>query len=109
MIKKFLNEKNEKLNNKDYITIFIILLIYGILSFVNLGSYENPQSFYSFKNGDVIIRCVLDRIYYKELNNGDIEYYVEVNGEEKTLNQYLIDESITVVTIPQQFLRRKSD
>ena len=36
-IKTFLNESNSKLNKKDYILLGIILITYGIISFINLG------------------------------------------------------------------------
>ena len=90
MIKKFLNEKNEKLNIKDYITIFIILLIYGILSFVNLGSYENPQSFYSFKNGDVIIfelekyDDINHMMIFNGHNNSKYQVYTSMDNKDYT-------------------------
>ena len=37
-INKLLNEENSKLNIKDYILLGIILFIYSIISFINLGS-----------------------------------------------------------------------
>ena len=90
MIKKFLNEKNEKLNIKDYITIFIILLIYGILSFMNLGSFENPQSFYSFKNGDVIIfelekyDDINHMMIFNGYNNSKYQVYTSMDNKDYT-------------------------
>lgn len=90
MIKKFLNEKNEKLNIKDYITIFIILLIYGILSFINLGSYENPQSFFSFKNGDVIIfelekyDDINHMMIFNGHNNSKYQVYTSMDNKDYT-------------------------
>ena len=97
MIKTFLNEKNEKLNIKDYITIFIILLIYGIISFINLGDYNSPQTFYSvnldesitfeLEKYDVIDYIMLFNGYnnskyqiYTSLNNKDYTYINELDG-----------------------------
>ena len=97
MIKTFLNENNEKLNIKDYITIFIILLIYGIISFINLGDYNSPQTFYSanlddsitfeLEKYDVIDYIMLFNGYnnskyqiYTSLNNKDYTYINELDG-----------------------------
>ena len=97
MIKTFLNEKNEKLNIKDYITIFIILLMYGIISFINLGDYNSPQTFYSanlddsitfeLEKYDVIDYIMLFNGYnnskyqiYTSLNNKDYTYINELDG-----------------------------
>ena len=44
-VKIFLNESNSKLNKKDYILLGIILITYGIISFINLGSTINPNTF----------------------------------------------------------------
>ena len=44
-INKILNSKVSKLSKIDYIIIGIIILLYSILSFINLGSFNNPQTF----------------------------------------------------------------
>ena len=90
MIKTFLNEKNEKLNIKDYITIFIILLIYGIISFINLGDYNSPQTFYSANLDDSITfelekYDVIDYIMlFNGYNNSKYQIYTSMNNKDYT-------------------------
>ena len=55
-INKILNSKVSKLSKIDYIIIGIIILLYSILSFINLGSFNNPQTFYKLNvNQDVVL------------------------------------------------------
>lgn len=55
--KRVQNIKNNNFNNKkildkkDVIIILIITLIYAILSFINLGSFTNPQTFWKARRG----------------------------------------------------------
>ena len=90
MIKTFLNENNEKLNIKDYITIFIILLIYGIISFINLGDYNSPQTFYSANLDDSITFAlekydVIDYIMlFNGYNNSKYQIYTSLNNKDYT-------------------------
>lgn len=43
------DEKNYALTMKDLGLIVLIIFIYGIISFINLGSFKNPQTFWSGK------------------------------------------------------------
>ena len=51
------NIKNEKLLvKKDYIYITIITIVYSIVSFINLGSFTNPQTFWvAEKNKESVV------------------------------------------------------
>ena len=51
---KYFNETNTKLNLTDFITIFVILFFYAILSFHNLGSFTSIDTYYYPKKGDII-------------------------------------------------------
>lgn len=51
---KILNEKNQKMTKIDFLIIGIIVLLYTVLSFINLGSFKNPQSFYQFQDDEAI-------------------------------------------------------
>lgn len=55
MLKSFLNEQNTKLNIKDYIALGIILIAYSVISFINLGSTINPNTFLRVEKTDNII------------------------------------------------------
>lgn len=46
------------LNKKDIVMMLIVTLIYAIISFVNLGSFTNPQTFWKAR------KCKR-RSYYK--------------------------------------------
>ncbi len=43
---KMENNKTKILNKKDIIIMLIIIIIYSVLSFINLGSFTNPQTFW---------------------------------------------------------------
>ena len=50
-IKNFLNDladNSPKLNRKDWIVMGILMIFYLIISFYNLGTLENPQTYYQF-------------------------------------------------------------
>ncbi|MBQ2640064.1 MAG: glycosyltransferase family 39 protein [Bacilli bacterium] len=50
------NNKTSNMLKKDYIILSIIVFFYSVLSFINLGSLKNPQTFYKFsKNEELII------------------------------------------------------
>lgn len=48
-IKSFLRDDSRKLGKTDWIIIGIFVLFYAIISFYNLGTLENPQTFYQFQ------------------------------------------------------------
>lgn len=44
--------KTSNMVKKDYIILGIIVLFYSVLSFINLGSFKNPQTFYKLNKGE---------------------------------------------------------
>lgn len=54
-INKILNSKVSKLSKIDYIIIGIIILLYSVLSFINLGSFNNPQTFYKLNDNQEVV------------------------------------------------------
>lgn len=52
---KILNSKVSKLSKIDYIIIGIIILLYSVLSFINLGSFNNPQTFYKLNDNQEVV------------------------------------------------------
>lgn len=48
-IKSFLRDDDHKLKQIDWIIIGIFVLFYALISFNNLGTLENPQTFYEFQ------------------------------------------------------------
>ena len=47
-----LSDKTSKLNKKDYIIMGIMILLYSIISFYQLGDFNAPKTFYTFKSED---------------------------------------------------------
>lgn len=86
-IKSFLNEENIKLNYKDYIILSIIVIIYGLISFYNLGSMKNPNTFHKFSKMDSLIIELdqKDDIIRMKAFNADInaDYQVYVSDDNK--------------------------
>lgn len=48
-LKSYLHDDDRKLKKVDWIIIGVFVLFYAILSFSNLGTLENPQTFYEFQ------------------------------------------------------------
>lgn len=44
-INDFLSDESPKMRKSDYILVTILIIIYSIISFINLGSTTNPQTF----------------------------------------------------------------
>ena len=88
MIKQILNQKSKHLKLADYIILGIIVLGYTILSFINLGSTKNPQTFYEFnKNESIILEFnELTDVIKLKLYNGEIsgKYYLYASTDDKT-------------------------
>lgn len=89
-LKRILNNKVKHLTKIDYLILGIIVLIYSVLSFINLGSFTNPQTFYEFKNNEGVVfefTDLTDVIRIKLYNGeeaGNYELYVSSDNEEYT-------------------------
>lgn len=95
MLKNFLNEQNTKLNIKDYIALGIILIAYSVISFINLGSTINPNTFLRVEKTDNIIielKNQEDIIKMKIFNgecNAKYQLYSSTDGKKYTyINDY---------------------
>ena len=53
-IKLFLEEEITKFTKKDYYTMLVIVVLYGFLSFFNLGDMKAPNTFYRPQKGNTI-------------------------------------------------------
>jgi len=49
-IRSFFTDESRKMKKNDWIIVGIFVLVYGILSFHNLGATKNPQTFFLFDN-----------------------------------------------------------
>lgn len=90
MIKKpniIWNDKSEKMTMPDYIILGSIILFYTILSFINLGSLTNPQTFYTFQQQESITFefSDLSDVVKVKFYNGEINsnYYFYVSADNK--------------------------
>lgn len=95
MLKNFLNEPNTKLNIKDYIALGIILIAYSVISFINLGSTVNPNTFLRVEETDKVIiklKNQEDIIKMKIFNgecNAKYQLYSSTDGKKYTyINDY---------------------
>ena len=96
MLKSFLNEQNTKLNIKDYIALGIILIAYSVISFINLGSTINQNTFLRVEKTDNIIielKNQEDIIKMKIFNgecNAKYQLYSSTDGKKYTyINDYV--------------------
>ncbi len=53
-LKKLFEDETRNITKNDWILIGIITIIYAIISFINLGSLKNPQTFAEFNEGTTI-------------------------------------------------------
>lgn len=96
-LRKNLIMKTNKITKTDFIILGIIILFYTILSFINLGSFKNPQTFYEFNDSEEVIFKLkekediikvklfdgeLNGNYELSLSNDNKEYFdlYEING-----------------------------
>jgi len=93
-IKNIFNEKEPKCTKTDYIILTIILLFYSTLSFINLGSFDNPQTFYTFnENENITIELpsqtdiIRLRLYNGELS-GKYSIYISKDNKEKVAKAF---------------------
>lgn len=87
---KALNTEVQKLTKIDYLILGIILLTYSLLSFINLGSFKNPQTFYTFNQNEAVVFDFADlkdviriKFYNGELS-GKYELYVSSDNKDFT-------------------------
>lgn len=96
MLKNFLNEPNTKLNIKDYIALGIILIAYSVISFINLGSTINPNTFLRVEKTDKVIIKLKNQedIIKMKIFNGECntkyQLYSSTDGKQYTyINDYV--------------------
>lgn len=70
------SKKTRKITKKDVILILIITLIYAIVSFINLGTFTNPQTFWKTESED---DSVVFKIEQGKTNVSNIRFYSGVD------------------------------
>lgn len=82
-------KKDSLITKKDIIIMIIIAFIYAIISFINLGTFKNPQTFWKVENyGQTAtfkikkgITDVSNIRYYLGADFGSFDLYVSYDGE----------------------------
>lgn len=82
------SKKTRKITKKDVILILIITLIYAIVSFINLGTFTNPQTFWKTESeGDSVVfkieqgkTNVSNIRFYSGVDFGNYNLYVSYDG-----------------------------
>ena len=91
-INKFLQE-NSSICLKDCITIIIILVSYGILSFYKLGNIHSPNTFYRVDKGEEILfefdqeETVKNIKFYNGEKNSQFKIYI--SNDQETYEEFL--------------------
>ncbi len=75
------------MERRDLLPLIVLLVVYGIVAFTNLGSSEAPQSFYTFTAENSMVELdlgdhytVSSILYYSGLYPGDYDLYYSGNG-----------------------------
>lgn len=80
-------EKNRRLQKKDYFIMTVLIILYSILSFHNLGSFQNPNTFITGKT-IVLELSQLEKVdkirYFTGHDMGTIQVYGSTSGKEYT-------------------------
>ena len=84
-----LNDNTKKISKTDWIIMGILVLIYGIISFIRLGDTKAPSTYKTFVNEDdyAIItlqeKSYISKIrYYVGDGLGDLKVFTSIDGEE---------------------------
>lgn len=74
------------MKNKEIIIISAVILIYTVISFINLGSLKNPQSFWrsEYSSDEVILELEDDYVqkikFYNGVEAGEYKLYTSLDG-----------------------------
>ena len=86
------SDTTRELHQTDWIIIGILVLIYGVIAFTNLGSTKNPQTFYEFQSSeDEVVFTVGEtaksiskiRMYAGDIN-GSYNVYFSLDNQKYT-------------------------
>lgn len=87
-IKTLLTEQNSKMTKLDYLIASIIVVLYAILSFINLGSMTNPQTFYTLKKDESLVFKLANETdllkvkFYNGDNSGKFAVYSSIDNDD---------------------------
>lgn len=86
-VNNFLNEEINNINRKNIITVLLIMLVYGIITFINLGSFKGINTYYkASKNSSITLKAndnnLYKMCYYTGNNNASFKLYFNDSEEE---------------------------
>ena len=76
-------ENGRRMTKRDYIVLLILLAVYSVVAFVNLGSVSSPETVWTGEPGTTVIvdlgdtRDVSELRFYGSIAVGDLEIYDE--------------------------------
>ena len=76
-------EDGRRMTKRDYIVLLILLAVYSVVAFVNLGSVSSPETVWTAEPGTTVIvdlgdtRDVSELRFYGSIAVGDLEIYDE--------------------------------
>lgn len=82
-----LNDKTRKLNKTDWIIMGVMVLVYGILSFIRLGDLKGPNTYKTFHVSDEEVITLKDEMYINKMryytgnNIGEIIVSSSIDGK----------------------------
>ena len=74
-------EDGRRMNRRDYVLLFLLLAVYSVFAFVNLGNLRSPHSAWTAETGTIVIidlgetRTVSGVRYYGSIAEGKFELY----------------------------------
>ncbi len=82
-----LNGVRHTMERKDLMPLIILMAVYAVAAFINLGSAEAPQSFYTFTEEKDVVELDLGQretvtsiLYYTGLYPGEYDVFYSANG-----------------------------
>lgn len=76
-------EDGRRMTKRDYIVLLILLAVYSVVAFLNLGSVSSPETVWTAEPGTTVIvdlgetRVVTEMRFYGSIAEGDLEIYDE--------------------------------
>ena len=76
-------EDGRRMTKHDYLVLLLLLAVYSVVAFLNLGSLRSPQTVWTAEEGTTVIvdlgeaRDVTEIRFFGSIAEGDLELYDE--------------------------------
>ncbi|MBR4907390.1 MAG: glycosyltransferase family 39 protein [Clostridia bacterium] len=98
-------EDGRRMTKRDYIVLLVLLAVYSIVAFLNLGSVSSPQTAWTAEPGTTVIvdlgdtRTVTEMRFFGSIAEGELEIY----DDSSFINDYFTPgETEPLATFPQE-------